>query len=266
MPNRNTIIVISIIVVSLLVALAWYQYNEPKPTPAQDIVTPVEIPPMPEPISEPEETPALELEVEEEQPEVPIVTAPPMIDNSDPQVLLAIADFAPKLSQWLIPNEQLRKWVLAIDLMADGKIPKRYLPVDYPMDKFLAEENGEQSFTSTDNFIRMNLIVNTIVEIEPAVLARYYKEWLPTLEKAYREQGKPDNFDQRFKQTVSRVITADIVEDKKELIRPGVFYQYADQKFEQASDVEKLLWRMGPENTETIQSYLRDLRNEIEGQ
>lgn len=82
-----------------------------------------------------------------------------------------------------------------------------------------------------------------------------YREWLPILEKAYSEQGKPDTFDQRARQTISQVLGAEQLSDTPALTRPSVLYRYADETLEQASDVDKLLWRMGPENSAQLQDF-----------
>jgi hypothetical protein len=259
MPNKNVIIVSAVVIIAAVAAVVWYQSSQPAPTPIAEPTPPPAVISPPEPISLPEP----EIVIEPEIPDSTVVAPPPNVENSDSQVLLAVADFAPKLSQWLLPNEQIRKWVLAVDLMADGKLPKRYRPIDFPMDKFATAKQGEQTTTTEENYSRMNTLIDTVIRIDPAVLASYYKEWLPTLEKAYREQGKPDSFDQRFQQTISQVLASDNLEQAPELVRPSVLYQYADKNLEQASDVEKLLWRMGPENTEQLQAYLRELRSQL---
>jgi hypothetical protein len=260
MPKKSVLIVSAVVLIAVVAVVIWNQQaDQPPPEPVAAPTPPPVIAPPPEPVSLPEP----EIMAAPEIPDIVVVAPPPSVENSDSQVLLAVADFAPKLSQWLLPNEQIRKWVLAVDLMADGKLPKRYRPVDFPMDKFATGKQGEQTVITDSNFSRMNAIVETVTTIDPAVLASYYKEWLPTLEKAYREQGKSDSFDQRLQQTISQVLAADGLEKTPELVRPGVLYQYADKNLEQASDVEKLLWRMGPENTEQLQAYLRELRNQL---
>lgn len=194
----------------------------------------------------------------------PVVKPPPELENSDKLVLEAVTDFAPTLSKWLIPDEQVRKWVLTIDLMADGKLPKRYRPVDYPMEKFKVDVKDEEKLASEDNYARMDKMVDTLTTIDPALLARYYKEWLPLLEKAYQEQGKSGTFDQRFKQSISQLLATDTLSEQPELIQPSVLYRYKDKAKENASDIEKLVWRIGPDNTEKLQVFLRELRSHID--
>lgn len=203
----------------------------------------------------------------------PIVPPPAKLDDSDSQVLLAVTEVSADFAQWLIPEQQIRKWVLAIDLMADGKLPRRYRPLNFPMSKFSvkasAEQtnnviNGDKFIAVNDNHKRMNAIINSLSKIDPALLARYYKQWLPILEQAYSEQGKPGSFNQRFLQTISQVLAVNQLSNNPTLVRPKVLYRYADKSLEQASDIEKLLWRMGPDNSLQLQFFLRELRTHID--
>lgn len=193
-----------------------------------------------------------------------IVTAPAQLAQSDAQVLLAAADLAQPLVQWLLPKEQLRKWVLAIDLMADGQLPKRYRPIDFPIAQFAVQQSGQATVAKTSNFARMDELIETVMNIPPKKLARYYQQWLPLLEQAYQEQGKATSFDQRFKQTISQILAAPSLTQNPVLKRPSVLYRFADKDLEQASDVDKFLWRVGPDNAERIQNFVRELRYAIE--
>ena len=219
--------------------------------------------PLPKP--EPEPNPAA-AEITDAVKQIPpsIINAPSTLENSDAIVLLAASDFSPAITQWLLPDEQIRKWVLAVDLIADGKLPKRYRPVDYPMAKFKTQGDGLKQVSSRENYQRMNLMINALTDIEVATLARYYKAWLPLLEKAYQEQGKTDTFNQRFMQSISQILTVNSLHQQPALIRPSVLYQFENPDYENASDIEKLLWRMGPDNTEELQGFLRELRYQLE--
>ena len=271
MSNKSTLSLVIglIIIVALIISWPFYSADEPEPITQTEpaVIAPPMIRPKPEP--EPNETPEPMPQAIPE-PEVvieelaPIIPAPQSLDNSDPQVLSAVADFAPKLSKWLLPKEQVRKWVLAVDLLADGKLPKRYLPVDYPMNKFSTDVNAAGPQLSTTNYTRMDEIINTVTAVDSAVAARYYQEWLPTLEQAYKEQGKAGSFDQRLMQTISQVLATEPLEQEPTLKRPSVLYKYKDQNLEAANDIEKLMWRMGPENSEKIQNFLRELRYQID--
>ncbi len=197
------------------------------------------------------------------KPKRQLVAAPSTLDDSDSQFLLAISDVAPTLAQWLIPKEQLRKWVMTVDLLAQGKLPKRYRPVDFPIDKFITEKNGSKQQLSDANFQRMQPIIQTVISIDPSLLAGYYQLWLPILEKAYSELGEKGTFDQRLQTAIALILDADQLDSSPTLSRPSVLFQYSDAALERASDVEKILWRMGPENSGKIQFFLRELRSQL---
>lgn len=218
-----------------------------------------------------ESEPAYQPPVEQQSaaPSKPIknpVSSPGSLADSDAQVLVAIADLGPALAKWLIPNEQIRKWVLTVDLMADGKLPKRYRPLDYPMAKFAIEGAGDNTAMADSNYPRLGAMIEVLATLDPKYLARYYHQWSPILEKAYKELGKPGSFDQRLHLTINRVLESQPLTEQALLARPSVLYRYADPRLEEASDVEKLLWRVGPDNSERIQDFVRELRYYIDQQ
>ncbi|ARN72761.1 DUF3014 domain-containing protein [Oceanicoccus sagamiensis] len=257
----------------VIIAAVIFVYNTNQDNTAIEVVPVTKAPvvrepvkPTPQPLPDPSPVaPPEVLTPTEAAPELPaIVNAPITLDNSDASVLMAARDLTPTLTKWLLPKEQIRKWVLAVDLMADGKLPKRYRPVDYPMAKFKTQASGLDEVTSDENYQRMNAMIETVTSIDQATLVRYYQEWLPLLEKAYREQGKPDTFNQRFLQTISQVLAVSPLEQQPALTRPSVLYQFESQEYESATDVEKLLWRMGPDNAEALQAFLRELRYQLQ--
>jgi hypothetical protein len=197
-----------------------------------------------------------------------LVPPPRSLDNSDIQVKLAVADLAPDMAEWLASDQQLRKWVLAIDLMADGHVPKQYRPLAFPITRFepavFGSEAHAQFSMKPESFTRADGLVKLLTAIDPDVLAQYYRSWLPILEKAYAEQGKKDKFDQRFRAALQQVIDVKPLEANPVLKkRGGVIYVYADDKLEAASDVEKMLWRLGPDNSSKLQTFAQQLQQHL---
>ncbi|MFB1036535.1 MAG: DUF3014 domain-containing protein, partial [Sinobacterium sp.] len=71
------------------------------------------------------------------------------------------------------------------------------------------------------------------------------------------------SFDTRFKQAIDQVLAAKSLPAEPELKLPSVMYQYQEKSLETASDIDKLIWRLGFENTNDIQQYLRDLKSRL---
>lgn len=192
------------------------------------------------------------------------VLPPPTLDESDEPVRSAAADLATRLAAWVTPEEQVRKWVLLVDMAADGKVPARNRPLNYPMATFKASETDEEQYRfDTANYGRTGELVEVLVNIPPQKVADYYRVWHPLLQQAYAELGKPDSFDERLRLAIERVLAAQPLPAPPELERPNVFYTYADPAREKASDLDKLLWRLGPDNTQRLQNYLREVQSHL---
>lgn len=202
------------------------------------------------------QTPALS------HPNKPIVPPPSTLDDSDQIVRRAFEDFAPSMPTWLARN-QIRNWVYTIDLMADGYIPKKNNPINIRTRGYqvviIGKGDNARYYPAGRTFSK-NMLVAKLVIIDPIRLASYYQNWLPILEVAYHQMGGKDKLDRRFRLAIERVLAVKPLLNKPELIKKnGFLYLYADPKYESASEVEKMLWRFGADNTIAIQSFLRSL-------
>lgn len=239
--------------------VATEQQQTEKTTPAEPASPPVE---QPETAAEPA-APAATAETNKTAPTPNLVPAPKDLANSDSAVLKVLKELSPTLTKWFIPDQQIRKWVLTVDLLADGKLPKRYRPLNYPMKQFAVEKHGDTLVAADDNYARLTPLLKAVTSIDPRRLAQYYRAWKPLLEKAYREQGKPGTFEERLLMALSQIMAVDPLREKAALVQPGVFYLYRDKKLEAASDIDKLGWRMGEKNLTMLQTFARNLRDQI---
>lgn len=209
----------------------------------------------PAPTTTEEPSPETTADVQER---IEIVEPPKRLANSDDRVQKAAADLDPKLPDWLGAEEQLRKWALMIDQLSEGRVPTKHRPVTFKPDPFLVIKDGDKYYQDSGNFRRWDPVVNTVTSIAPEKLAAYYREWLPLLERAYGELGKSGSFDRRFRRTIHEMLEAGPVPEDAALVRPHVFYEYADPELEKASPVTKWMWRLGSENKRKVQEFLRE--------
>ncbi len=234
--------------------------EEPQPQPVEAVK--VE-PPKPPPVQVPEPEPEVVEAPSEPRPqEEPLLPTPPRLEGSDDEALAIAESLSPTLVQWLVPDEQVRKWVLAVDLLAEGKLPLRHKPIEYPMPKFLVETLSDDEFKAKgSNDDRVTALIGAVTTIPPKTLARYYQAWLPLMDEAYAEMGKTGSFQQRVDAAFERVLAAQEMGEDVTLVRPHVFYEFEDESLESLSPLEKALWRMGPENREKLQAYIKELNS-----
>ena len=84
---------------------------------------------------------------------------------------------------------------------------------------------------------------------------------LPLLDKAFTELGYPNiTFNQRLQQAIKVLLATPIIEEPIELYSISVNYKFVDPKLEALPDAQKLLIRMGPDNTRKLKKVLRRLQ------
>jgi hypothetical protein len=261
----NTRVIVVIVGLVLIAVGAYFIFSEPEPV--EEVASAPVIRTQP-----PELEPTLEAVVQEPvepvepigeviEPPVDSKIAPPTsLDNSDVKVMLAIADISSDLAKWLVPEEQIRKWVLFTDNAANGDLIHQHRPWKYSMKSLAVANIGDKKYLAPSNYKRAKPLLDTVMAVPPARLAEYYRSWSPLLEKAYRELGKKGSFDARLKQAIDNVLAVNNLPAEPELKLPSVMYQYQQPTLEASSDIEKLMWRLGFENTNDLQRYLGELK------
>ena len=261
--------------VVLVVAGFWYwqRQHEPMPeTPAPQTAptqTPVagNTPPKTMPVIR-EETPASTTTPSTTAPTAdttsqpappPIVQPPKQLDNSDTSVQNAVTQLDAQLPQWLMPEEQIRKWVMLVNQLADGKVPARNRPLEYPLTPFKVKQREGSLWLDPDDYHRADVLIKAITRIPPEMLARYYHAWEPLLQKAQDELGNDARFQDKLRQAIKRIEAVKPLDGEVKLEPVVITYRFVDPTLEQASALEKQMWRLGPDNTRLLQQYLRKL-------
>jgi hypothetical protein len=247
---------IAVVVIAAGAAWLWWrqaQQAAPATPVSARMQLPLPLPPL-QPVQRDEKT--------EPQPparEMPAIAVPGMLDGSDEMARTAAGELSATLLKWLLPAEQIRKWVALVDQIADGRLPDKDRPLLFPMPAFDTVTIDGSVRMNPVNFTRANLLIDTLTAIDASKLADYYHAWRPLLESAYRELGKGDEFHGRLLLAIQNVVEAPRPPIDATLARPKVFYIYADPALEKNTAVTKLLWRLGPDNQRRLQEYLGGL-------
>ena len=249
------------------IGVGWWLYSSTPESTDQSTITPITSSPedlrpilrenvaSPQPmVAEP--TPVI---LTPEEPLEPLPEVPSSLAESDNRVKAALAILSPDLLRWATPKEQLRKWVSLVNNVADGRVPIKNRPISLKVEPFAAEERNGKLYLSSANYARAAGLIDALVAVEPDMMMRYYRAWKPLLDEAYNELGLGDNFDDRLLAAIERVLSVSVLEeDDIQLKRPVVFYTFADKALEQAPELDRFLWRLGPDNTHKLQGYLED--------
>lgn len=261
MENRNFIYAGAAALLILVLAIIFWPESQP-------------VEPEPIVIEEPAiqklviAAPVEEVEPEEvlaEAPALPlaprIIDAPSGLNSSDADSRNAASDLSVQLGRWLVPAEQIRKWVVFLDRAADGDLQSKHRPWAIKLGAYTAAGSDEAPKSSAKNHQRYKPVVSAVEAVPVEKLAYYIEQWAPLFDEAYQELGRDGSFRDRILMALDQVLAVeDLPSASQALVRPSVMYKYADVRLESASDIQKLLWRMGPENAASLQTYAMSLR------
>jgi hypothetical protein len=186
--------------------------------------------------------------------------AVPALNESDSTALAWLSALSAQndWAKWWIPKELLRKIVLQVDNIRQGKYARKYTPLKPTLVRFAPETGVETFQLGVASYQRFDLIVDTLVNVDVDTVHELYLDLLPLLQQAQQELGYRDSqtFERSLLSTINHLLNAPVLDYYPELHRPGVFYQFKDESLENLPATYKLLLRMGPENMKKIKIYL----------
>ena len=245
-----------------------------RPPKLHDLPTPAAV----QPGVAPDVAPAAKPVYDEPEP-VPAPVPLPGLNQSDASVLAALKALNINgLVEMIIPQEILRKFVRAVDILEEGKVVTEYRPITSPQGAFVADsfsvkvsggelgeqQDVEQFRVSPKNYLRYTLYAQVISALDSDASIALYKRYYPLLNRAHQELGSgKGNFHTVLIRAIDKVLAAPDASGDMILIHPKVYYEFADPALEKLPDVHKLMLRMGPDNAAAVKDSLRHIRTKL---
>ena len=217
-----------------------------------------------EPDEEPaEEAPVAAVEAPAKEPEDVPVPSRAVSDQTLKELLAGLSSL-PHWRLFLRPDDLLNRAVGAVDNLAEGKTPREPLDHLAPKGAFAVETRGSKTLLSARATERYDGFAAAIASIDAGLAAKAYEKLLPLLRSAYHRFGYPGrDFDTVATKAVDNVIAVPRVGDVALISVEGASYRFALRSQEEASDLSKQLWRMGPLNQQKIQTKAAELRRAL---
>ena len=266
--NKKPLLIFTIGIVAIAAVTLFVLNDDPEvPIEPTEVVQPstptvgeLPIATQPEPeVSVESEEAVAEVVIEAE--EIAPKPQPAPINQSDEPFALSVAQLGPAhpVIEWLEPTQLLRKTVAMVDALSRGELMFKNRPVSNTVVEgaFLIESQPGRIELSPNNFARYDTLISAIEYVDEDTAIELYHFWSPRLEEAYAELGMQTSFDQAFRAAMERLVNAPEVAGNIELVRPAVYYKFADPRLENLSDVEKLMIRMGPANAERLKAKVQ---------
>ena len=157
--------------------------------------------------------------------------------------------------------------VATVDNLPREKVAQRLLPVKSASGPFLLAGDRGDPTISPANAARYLPFITIAEAVDTGALVAAYVRYYPLFEQAYRELGYPtEYFNDRLVQAIDHLLKAPNLESPVRLVQRKVLYEYADAELEARSAGEKIMMRLGPQNSSRLKAKLRDIRRQLTGQ
>lgn len=254
MEEQKKVIAAGIIFVLLIAAAAviyfFFIYSKPQgPEEATQIV---------------QEQPMVEEKVQLEAEKVEPLDV--SLDESDDLVRKLAGELSshPKLAMWLMSEELIRKFVAAVDNIANGQSPGPQIDFFKPDGDFKVFEEVGEYFLDPESYQRYDLVAEVFVSLDPKGCVTLYKQLKPAIQEAYKDLGYPDTeFDNTLKKALMELLKVPVVKQNIQLEKKVVTYTMVDNDLESLSSAQKHLLRVGPDNVRVIQGKLREMAQSL---
>ncbi|CAG7855893.1 hypothetical protein MCAMS1_00192 [biofilm metagenome] len=189
----------------------------------------------------------------------------PDLLSSDSVVRQAIIKLSPGLTTWLNANQLIRRFFLIVNDFSQGQRVSRHMSFMRLQEPFYVEQHGNDLYIAPKNYQRYKLLTEAIKAVDAKKAANLYRRFRPLLLQVFAEQGyeKDMSLESVVKKAAAEIIAAPVIEGQIRLIRPSVYYRFADPKMKAFNPVQKQMIRIGPENTRIIQAKCREILVEL---
>ncbi len=193
-----------------------------------------------------------------------LLKLPPLsLDESDGVLRQLLQDLSshPRLFAWMKTSEILRKFVAAVDNIANGHSPKPQVDFFAPAAKFkAARAEGGRWVIDPASYERYNVVADVFVSLDSRASVRLYRSLKPLIDQAYRDLGYPEgNFDDTLVKAAGELLATPVVDGPVRVETKVATYALADPRLERLSAAQKQFLRFGPENVQVIQKKIREM-------
>lgn len=193
----------------------------------------------------------------------PGAAQPPVeLDKSDDLVRQLAKEISshPRIAQWLQSKGLIRRFVAAVDNIANGLSPRAHIDFFLPPGGFVAIKKGNIYVADPEEYTRYDTVADVFVSLDSQQCVSLFRALKPLCQEAYRDLGYPDqDFEQTIIRAIIELLETPVVEGDVVLEKAVVNYVMLDPELESLSDAQKHLLRMGPENAGAIQAKMREM-------
>jgi hypothetical protein len=245
-----------LLLLAVIAAVAWYFLRGRPGT--EELAPPV----AEEPVAATQPAEQVAPELAEEPLEMP------SLDASDELVrrLAACLSSNPVLASWVASDDLVRRFVVVVDNLAVGLLPRKEVPFLAPEGEFrAASAPAGPPRIDPVSYDRYDAAAAVISSLDAGGTVALYRRLRPLVDEAARERlgYGAERFDETLRRAILHLLETPVPSGPPALEPRVRSYHYADPRLEELSDAQKQLLRMGPENQRRVQAKLRQLARRL---
>ena len=190
----------------------------------------------------------------------------PSLADSDAHfnsALLALPG-AQALGNLLRSENMIRHLVATVDNLPRHKLAVELRPLEPTSGSLLVVGGDLQATMDEHNATRYAPAMAILEGLDMHAVNSLYRHYYPLFQRAYEDLGYPQkSFNDRLLATIDDLLQTPHPARPLALVRPKVFWEFADPNLEARSAGQKLLLRLGPDNQALVERKLRELRGLI---
>jgi hypothetical protein len=179
--------------------------------------------------------------------------------------------------QYLVNDNVISRMVATVVTMGGRQIPGVVQVVQGPESDFEATVNDQaepirnqegdeipQFVVDPANYRRYTPYVELLEAVDSAMLVEDFHRHYSLFQQAYRQMGYADGeFSDRLLAVIDEMLATPEVTEPVNLVKPEAYFLYTDPDLESRTAAQKILLRMGPENSSRVKSKLTEIRNAL---
>ncbi|MGR8929700.1 MAG: DUF3014 domain-containing protein, partial [Gammaproteobacteria bacterium] len=189
----------------------------------------------------------------------------PELPSSDQAFREAMLGMSPQLAPWLKSAELIKKFTNIANDFSQGLWLEKHMRFLKQAQPFSVEKTEGGLVISDKSYQRYAALAHAVDSMDVGAVLAVYRKFRPLMLEVFDGFGYPPDrpLEDLFLKSAAQVLAAPVIEEPIFVVRPSVYYKYADQKLEGLSPVAKQMLRMGPKNTRMIQNKVRQLVQEL---
>ncbi len=232
-------------------AAAWHWWPRIAPTAA-----------LPPPVTAPPEAEAPIANPMTAAPEAGAAALPALGESDAPfTAALAALPGAGALGAFLRPENLIRHLVATVDNLPRHRLAEELRPLKATGGALLVSGGDEQATLDARNAARYAPLIAILGRVDMRAANGLYQHYYPLFQRAYQDLGYPQGyFNDRLVGVIDHLLATPHPAGPPALVRPKVYWEFADPELEARSSGQKLLLRMGNDNAAVVERKLRELR------